>query len=641
MFNLSFLNSGILFAAIAAIIPLLIYLFARKKPHRIIFSSIKFIKQSQKQQKKKINLINILLLIIRMMIILFIILAISRPSIKSPYLKKGKLHPPTAVAIIIDNSPSMEYLIDTKTSLDKAKDLCYQINDILSERDATTILSLDESWNDLNSTIKFGKLDVSHLTNLTYSDLYESPETIIARAAEMLEESQLINKEIYFLTDGQLLNISENLQIPTYVIMVDRFENWQNISSSNVKPIMEFVDKGMTQKISFMLNNHSEIKQEDILYRLVMDNQTITEKMTDIKANQSKELDFQIELQEEGWQSGYVEVQNERLPWDNRNYFSFYHNPHPQLGIITSETSLPPTLSIIFEIYSGNKDNIQLLNQKNVNFEQLNQFDFLVIYKPEEFNQRIDFLLKSFEDQNKKILFITDQNLSTDWIEWIEAFYDVKFGQFNNENRSLAIDFINDFHPITRLINQTKSMQIRDYWKISATDGIILQTENYPVIIDKERSLLWLFDPTSLRNPFLVESSYPVILYNSLLYLSENGLNSRDYKIGDFIRVSGKRLTLPDGKKLNWTQNKFKLEKPGLYKLNEEIIPVNIDIIESDYKKVNWEKRKNLTLCHENWEQQILKSRYGFEIWKYLLLAVILLFAAEMIIIKKEEKKKR
>ncbi|MBC8416343.1 MAG: BatA domain-containing protein [Candidatus Cloacimonetes bacterium] len=52
MFGISFLNSGILFLTAAIILPVLIYLFARKKPHRIVFSSIRFIKESQQKQRK-------------------------------------------------------------------------------------------------------------------------------------------------------------------------------------------------------------------------------------------------------------------------------------------------------------------------------------------------------------------------------------------------------------------------------------------------------------------------------------------------------------------------------------------------------------------------------------------------------------
>ena len=51
-------------------------------------------------------------------------------------------------------------------------------------------------------------------------------------------------------------------------------------------------------------------------------------------------------------------------------------------------------------------------------------------------------------------------------------------------------------------------------------------------------------------------------------------------------------------------------------------------------------KLKNLQLPETNWKDKILQSRYGFELWKYLLFAALLLFILEMLIIKHEERKK-
>ncbi|HCM16181.1 MAG TPA: hypothetical protein DHW79_09625, partial [Candidatus Cloacimonas sp.] len=45
MYQLSFLNAGLLFFAAATVLPLLIWLLAKKKPRRIIFSSLRFIIQ--------------------------------------------------------------------------------------------------------------------------------------------------------------------------------------------------------------------------------------------------------------------------------------------------------------------------------------------------------------------------------------------------------------------------------------------------------------------------------------------------------------------------------------------------------------------------------------------------------------------
>ncbi len=640
MFNLSFLNSGILLAALATIIPLLIYLFAKKRPKRIIFSSIKFIKLSQKQQKKKINLINIILLIIRMLIILLIVLAIARPSIKSPLLKSGKMHPATAVAVIIDNSPSMDYLIDTRTSLDKAKLLCNDLNNILSDNDITILLTLDKSWNDLQGTINFGKIDPTLINNISVTNLPIPSTDVIKTAEEMLAESQLVNKELYFITDGQLQKLPETFSHPTYYIIPDTIETWNNISCSNVTLSRDFVNKQMNQRLTFQLQNHSNVDQEDVLYRIVIDDNTEAEKITDLSANQSKELSFLLDIQAEGWQSGYVEVQNERYIPDNRSYFSFYQEENPRIGIITGIDKLPLTLSIILELYSGSKANLDLLNPNELNFEQMNQYDFLIIYKAEALNQRITFLIDSFQQQEKGILFIADEALSGDWIGWLEDNFSVNFNQFNNSNQSETSN-INRYHPITSMLADQTGLSVRDFWEIEAKSNVLMTTEDHPIIVEKEHSFLWTFDPASLKNPFLVESAFPVVLYNTLLYLSKEGLDIEEHNVGDLFITRGETLRLPGGNSISSNRNRYLFQQPGLYEINDTIIPVNMRLDESDFKPFTDETQKNLTFCGKDWDAKILQSRYGFEMWKYLLALVLILFAVEMIIVKREEKKKR
>src|SRR5690554_3435023 len=121
MFSLSFLNSGLLIASLSAIIPLLIYFFAKKRPDRVVFSSIRFITLSSEEKKSKINLKNILLLIIRTLIFLFIALIFARPIIETFRGIGSNYHAPTTISVIADNSWSMDYYSQSTQRLELLK----------------------------------------------------------------------------------------------------------------------------------------------------------------------------------------------------------------------------------------------------------------------------------------------------------------------------------------------------------------------------------------------------------------------------------------------------------------------------------------------------------------------------------------
>ncbi|MDA3814415.1 MAG: BatA domain-containing protein, partial [Candidatus Cloacimonetes bacterium] len=301
---ISFLNSGILLLSSAILIPILIYLFAKKKPHKVIFSSIRFIKESQQKQKRKINLKNLLLLLIRILIILFVIMAIARPAIKADFLKEGDAHPKTAIAVIIDNSYSMNYLVDTQTDLEKAKQIAHQINEMISENDNTILFTLNDHWNNLHSGINIGKLSDKLIDEITISPKIIALEDVLKAAEKKLKETHLPNKEIYFITDMQKYELSQNLEFPTFFIPTSNNESKNNISCQNAVIENEILNRSMQKQIEFDLFNHSKDPQPDVIYELFIDGNTVSERATDLLPGQRKKLITPLEIESPGWHWG-------------------------------------------------------------------------------------------------------------------------------------------------------------------------------------------------------------------------------------------------------------------------------------------------------------------------------------------------
>src|SRR5512136_1146341 len=105
-----FLNSTALFAAVAALIPLIIHLFSRRRVKVVEFSSVRHLKAMQKRQVRRLKIRQLLLLILRMLIILAVVLAFARPTTKSGSVGA---HASVTAVILFDNSASMgRYVTD-------------------------------------------------------------------------------------------------------------------------------------------------------------------------------------------------------------------------------------------------------------------------------------------------------------------------------------------------------------------------------------------------------------------------------------------------------------------------------------------------------------------------------------------------
>ena len=629
----TFLNSGILFLASAIAIPVIIYLFAKKKPLKIVFSSIRFIKESQQKQKRKINLKNLLLLLIRILIILFTILAIARPAIKTDFLKKGDAHPKTAIAVIIDNSYSMNYLVDTQTDLGKAKQIAHQINEMLSENDNTILLTLNDNWNSLHEGISIGKISEKLIDEITISPQITTLDDVIEVAEQKLKETHLPNKEIYFITDMQKQEFTNNLEFPTFFIPTSLNEDKNNISCQNAVIKHEIVNKSMQKQIQIELVNHSKTPQQDVIYELFVDGNTVSQRATDLLTKQRKQLSLPLEIETPGWHSGYASVKNERLIFDNRSYFSFYLDPNPKVAVITDVTKIPVTLESILEIYT---ENISIVTTENINYKSLQNFENIIIYKKKIFSDKLKSILNKLKENKRKILFIADEDLSKDQQEFVSQFFNCEFQQFYNKNKN--IDQINKFHPITKLMKDMNNIEISDFWEVRSNSNILLRSKDYSIALEHNNSVLWLFDIKSIQSPLLLDPVFPVFAYNCLQFTSEHEHTS--FSIGDKIPLNSSNLTLPDGATISTKKSYYSPITTGIYVNNESMIAVNLDYAESEFSRWDNLKIKNLQLLDTEWKDNILQSRYGFELWKYLLIAALLLFIVEMLIIKGAERKR-
>ena len=235
MGNLTFLNAGFLFFLAATILPLIIWLLAKKKPKQVVFPTIRFIKTSQEQEKKKTRFKNILLLIIRMLIILLVTLAATRPLLSSSHLKPSTNHPPTALAILLDTSYSMNYFYDSRSNLDRAKDAIKKINSLSNPDDRLILVSSDENWNRLHSQIYAGSIpeDILEPISITYEPLTIS--LMLKQAESRLQETQFANKEIYLITDGQKQEYPSPSDVTLQVINIADNENFTNLSCSQAQ----------------------------------------------------------------------------------------------------------------------------------------------------------------------------------------------------------------------------------------------------------------------------------------------------------------------------------------------------------------------------------------------------------------------
>src|SRR3954454_23961945 len=118
--DISLLHAGLAAGAGLAAVPVILHLFMKQKPKRVIFPALRLIRERHKRSKKKLRIKNWLLLVARMLLLALMALALARPTLHSE-ISLGDQEVPTALALVFDTSQSMEYTERGKNRLAEAK----------------------------------------------------------------------------------------------------------------------------------------------------------------------------------------------------------------------------------------------------------------------------------------------------------------------------------------------------------------------------------------------------------------------------------------------------------------------------------------------------------------------------------------
>lgn len=137
---IAFLQPLALFGLIAASIPPLLHLLARRLPPVVPFPAVRYLSETEREHSRRLKLRNLLLLILRTLLIILIALAASRPVARVPV---GGAHEPGALGLVVDNSLSSGAVVDGARVLDALVDQARHVLDRAGDDDRIWLVLAD------------------------------------------------------------------------------------------------------------------------------------------------------------------------------------------------------------------------------------------------------------------------------------------------------------------------------------------------------------------------------------------------------------------------------------------------------------------------------------------------------------------
>ncbi len=118
---MTFLHPLVLLGLAAAAIPALLHLLERRVPPEAEFPPLRYLSEAERQSARRLKLRHLLLLVLRTALIALIVLSAARPLLPSRGGGGSLVHEPTALAVILDNSPSSGVVVDGRPLLERLK----------------------------------------------------------------------------------------------------------------------------------------------------------------------------------------------------------------------------------------------------------------------------------------------------------------------------------------------------------------------------------------------------------------------------------------------------------------------------------------------------------------------------------------
>jgi hypothetical protein len=195
--DISLMHTGLAAGAALAALPVILHLFMKQTPKKVVFPALRLIRERHKRSRKKLRVKNWLLLLARMALLALMALALARPTLESE-AALGDQDVPTALGLVFDTSLSMGYTERDKSRLDEAKERAREI--LKKIPGSSQVFVVDSAEPNVRSALS-PSAALKQIDGLTLKAVNRPLNTAVGQAYAAIADSDKPRHEVYVLTD--------------------------------------------------------------------------------------------------------------------------------------------------------------------------------------------------------------------------------------------------------------------------------------------------------------------------------------------------------------------------------------------------------------------------------------------------------
>ncbi|QRK09843.1 BatA domain-containing protein [Archangium violaceum] len=331
---MTFAHPWMLLGALAALIPLLVHLFDRRRPRPHPFGPLAFVLRSQKRTASRLKLKRLLLYALRTLILIALPVALARPEWKQDKAAAAVVKGPAATAIVLDASLSMRWSDGTplfERARDEARDA---LADLRPEEPATVLVCTSSPLPPAAPGFDRSRMrQVIDEAQPTFAGADLS--RCLDLAARSLEENPMAGKRLVVVSDLTAGSMRLEAPVPTVkgptgeairpeVVLRDAANGKDTLPNHalvdlKVEPALQAGPRAF--QFTFTVKNFSDTPLKDLEAAVRTADTTLGKGFVDVPANGTAQKSLTVRFQQGGTVAGHGALTPDGLAEDDRRAF--------------------------------------------------------------------------------------------------------------------------------------------------------------------------------------------------------------------------------------------------------------------------------------------------------------------------------
>jgi hypothetical protein len=325
--RVTFLNPLLLLGLAAAAIPIAVHLFNFRRPKRVAFSSLAFLREQQASTMQRVRIKQWLLLALRILALACLGFAFARPVVEG-LVGDALGRPASSVAVIVDASPSMERRDAGGALIDQARALASALIVELDGGDEVFVLTTDpaRAAPPLSPEVA---LDAVEEIEVGWAG--RSVAQTIARAAALLDAADHPLREIYVVSDLQRSGLADSSRTPVgfdgrVVLMPVGAAGVPATSAAVVDVSVEsrLIQAGQPVQVRATLLNTGSDELTGYGVRVELEGVQVAQQTADLPPGEPVDVMLSFTPRAGGWLAGRVALEADAFEADDARAFALY-----------------------------------------------------------------------------------------------------------------------------------------------------------------------------------------------------------------------------------------------------------------------------------------------------------------------------